>query len=154
MAMKRGVVAAGHPLTGEAGAQVLREGGNAVDAAICSVLTSFVTESQLTGFGAGGFMMVHGGGEDTLVDFFVSAGGADGIEREAELIPIPVYFDETPQTFNCGAASCGVPGNPAGLELVAKRFGSVPIAELAATGVRLGREGVVITSEQEYFHEI
>ena len=48
-----GVVAAGHSLTAEAGAQVLREGGNAVDAAICAVLTSFVTESQLSGFGAG-----------------------------------------------------------------------------------------------------
>src|SRR3954466_15831145 len=78
MATERGVVAAGHPLAAEAGAQVLREGGNAVDAAICAVLTSFVTESQLTGFGAGGFMMVHEGGEDTLIDFFVAAGGADG----------------------------------------------------------------------------
>jgi gamma-glutamyltranspeptidase / glutathione hydrolase len=97
---------------------VLREGGNAVDAAICAVLTSFVTESQLTGFGAGGFMMVHEAGEDTLIDFFVAAGGADGVKRKAELIPIPVYFDETPQTFNCGVASCGVPGTAAGLEHV------------------------------------
>ena len=112
MSGSRGVVAAGHPLTAEAGAQVLREGGNAVDAAICAVLTSFVCESYLTGFGAGGFMMVHAGGEDTLVDFFVAAGGADGAERTAELVPIPVYFDETPQTFNCGASSSGVPGNP------------------------------------------
>src|SRR5215204_5715987 len=110
MSEQRGVVAAGHPLTAEAGAQVLRDGGNAVDAAVCAVLTSFVCESQLTGFGAGGFMMVHDDGEDTLIDFFVAAGGADGAERTAELVPIPVYFDETPQTFNCGAASCGVPG--------------------------------------------
>jgi gamma-glutamyltranspeptidase/glutathione hydrolase len=109
MSSARGVVAAGHPLTAEAGAQVLREGGNAVDAAICAVLTSFVTESQLTGFGAGGFMMVHEAGEDTLVDFFVAAGGADGVERKAELIPIPVYFDQTPQIFNCGASSPGTP---------------------------------------------
>ena len=54
MPSTKGVVAAGHPLTAEAGVQVLREGGNAVDAAICAVLTSFVCESQLTGFGAGG----------------------------------------------------------------------------------------------------
>jgi gamma-glutamyltranspeptidase/glutathione hydrolase len=148
-------VAAGHPLTAEAGAEVLREGGNAVDAAICAVLTSFVTESQLTGFGAGGFMMVHEGGEeDTLVDFFVAAGGADGAERAAELVPIPVYFDETPQTFNCGAASCGVPGNPAGLEHVARRFGSMPLSRLADPGIRYGREGVRLTAAAEYFHEI
>jgi gamma-glutamyltranspeptidase/glutathione hydrolase len=155
MSSPRGVVAAGHPLTAEAGAEVLREGGNAVDAAICAVLTSFVTESQLTGFGAGGFMLVHRDGErDSLTDFFVAAGGADGVERKAELIPIPVYFDETPQTFNCGVASCGVPGNPAGLEHVWGRFGSVPLARLAEPGIRLGREGVTLTKAAEYFHEI
>src|SRR3982751_4494726 len=127
MPSSRGVVAAGHPLTAEAGARVLREGGNAVDAAVCAILTSFVCESYLTGFGAGGFMMVQAGGETPLTDFFVAAGGADGAERAAELLPIPVYFDETPQIFNCGAASCGVPGNPAGIEQVHRRFGSMPL---------------------------
>jgi gamma-glutamyltranspeptidase/glutathione hydrolase len=151
----RGVVAAGHPLTAEAGAEVLREGGNAVDAAVCAVLTSFVSESPLTGFGAGGFMLIHKPGDpDVLVDFFVAAGGADGVERTAELVPIPVYFDETPQTFNCGAASCGVPGNPAGLEHVVNRFATLPLSRLVSVGARLGREGVRMTKEQAYFHEI
>ncbi len=148
-------MAAGHPVTAEAGAEVLREGGNAVDAAVCAVLTSFVAESPLTGFGAGGFMLIHKPGDpDVLVDFFVAAGGADGVERTAELVPIPVYFDETPQTFNCGAASCGVPGNPAGLEHVVERFATLPLSRLASEGVRLGREGVRMTKEQAYFHEI
>ena len=150
----RGAVAAGHPVTAEAGAEVLREGGNAVDAAVCAVLTSFVCESPLTGFGAGGFMLVHSGSESTLTDFFVAAGGADGVERTAELVPIPVYFDGTPQTFNCGAASCGVPGNPAGLEHVLERHGSMPLSRLVEPGVRLGRDGVEMTSGQAYFHEI
>ena len=154
MSSREGVVAAGHPLTAEAGAEVLRAGGNAVDAAVCAVLTSFVAESPLTGFGAGGFMMVHDGARDTLVDFFVAAGGADGVERGSELIPIPVYFDETPQTFYCGAASCGVPGNPAGLEHVASRFGSRPLAELAKPGIALGREGVEVTAAQAYLFEV
>src|SRR5215213_4194873 len=155
MSETRGVVAAGHPLTAEAGAQVLRDGGNAVDAAICAVLTSFVCESQLTGFGAGGFMMVHQAGEeDTLIDFFVAAGGADGVERNAELVPIPVYFDETPQTFYCGAPSCGVPGTAKGLEHVWHRFGTMPLERLARPGIELGREGVRLTAAAEYFHEI
>jgi gamma-glutamyltranspeptidase/glutathione hydrolase len=154
MPSTKGVVAAGHPLTAEAGAQVLREGGNAVDAAICAVLTSFVCESYLTGFGAGGFMLVHENGEDSLTDFFVAAGGADGAERTAELVPVPVYFDGTPQIFNCGAASCGVPGNPAGLEHVHRRFGSVPLSRLAEPGIELGRNGVRVTEAQAYFHEI
>ena len=59
LAPMRGVVAAGHPLTAEAGADVLRAGGNAVDAAVAAVLMSFVAESPLTGPGAGGFMVVH-----------------------------------------------------------------------------------------------
>ncbi|MGH2985735.1 MAG: gamma-glutamyltransferase, partial [Solirubrobacterales bacterium] len=68
----RGVVAAGHPLTAEAGARVLREGGNAVDAAVGAVLTSFVTESPLTGLGAGGYMLVHTAAETVVLDFFVA----------------------------------------------------------------------------------
>ena len=149
------MVAAGHPVTAESGAQVLREGGNAVDAAICSVATSFITESLLTGIGAGGFMLVHDpGAESVLVDFFVAAGGADGAERSAELVPIPVDFGDTVQVFNVGAASCGVPGTLAGLDHVARRFGSVPLERLVAPAVELAREGVRITPEQAYFHEI
>ena len=133
----RGVVAAGHPLTAEAGAAVLREGGNAVDAAVCAVLASFAVESPLTGFGAGGYMMVHADGETTLVDFFVAAPGHDGIERRAELVPVPVHFDaETVQTFYVGPASCGVPGTAAGLVHVLERFGSAPLAELVGPARR------------------
>jgi gamma-glutamyltranspeptidase/glutathione hydrolase len=156
MSSARGVVAAGHPVTAEAGAEALRGGGNAVDAAIAAVLTSFVTESPLTGFGAGGFMLVHDPGrEDVLIDFFVAAGGSDGAERGAELIPIPVHFDErTVQIFNVGAASCGVPGNPAGIDHAASRFGSMPLAELASEGIRVGREGVQVNQLQGYLFEI
>ncbi len=150
-----GVVAAGHPITAEAGAQVLREGGNAVDAAVCAVLASFAVESPLTGFGAGGFMMVHRDGETVLIDFFVAAPGKDGTERGVELAPVDVRFDaETVQTFYVGPASCGVPGTAAGLELALRRFGSVPLAELAAPGIRLAREGAPINAEQGYILEI
>src|SRR5919108_5190196 len=111
---KRGAVAAGHPLTAEAGAAILREGGNAVDAAVAAVLTSFATESPLTGLGAGGFMLIHAPDENVLLDFFVAVPGRDGAERGSELVPIPVYFsEEVPQIFNVGAASCGVPGTSA-----------------------------------------
>jgi gamma-glutamyltranspeptidase/glutathione hydrolase len=150
-----GVVAAGHPLTAEAGAQVLREGGNAVDAAVGAALASFAVESPLTGFGAGGFMMVHRDGETVLLDFFVAAPGADGIERGAELVPVPVHFDaETVQTFYVGPASCGVPGTAAGLELALQRFGSVPLADLVGAGVRLAREGAPVNPEQAYILDI
>src|SRR5919201_997590 len=124
MSAQRGVVAAGHPLTAEAGAQMLREGGNAFDAAICAVLASLTTESQLTALGAGGFMLAHtASGENTLLDFFVEAGGR-GIDpaSRADLVPVEILFDETPQIFNIGPSSCGVPGVPAGLWEAAQRL--------------------------------
>jgi gamma-glutamyltranspeptidase/glutathione hydrolase len=150
-----GVVAAGHSLTAEAGAKVLREGGNAVDAAVCAALASFAVESPLTGFGAGGFMMVHRGAETTLLDFFVAAPGRDGIERRAELVPVPVHFDaETVQTFYVGPVSCGVPGTAVGLEEALRRFGSAPLAELVKPGVHLAREGASVNAEQAYILDI
>jgi gamma-glutamyltranspeptidase/glutathione hydrolase len=152
----RGVVAAGHPFTAEAGAEALREGGNAVDAAVCSVLTSFALESPLTGFGAGGFMMVHTPeGETSLIDFFVDAPGREGTDRGDELIPIDVYFDpSTPQVFNVGAASCGVPGTAAGLELALDRFGTMAPSDLIGAGVRYAREGVPLNRQQGFVFQI
>lgn len=150
-----GVVAAGHPLSAEAGAQALREGGNAVDAAVCAALASFAVESPLTGFGAGGFMMVHDGGETTLLDFFVAAPGRGGVERGAELVPVQVHFDvETVQTFYVGPVSCGVPGTAAGLEQALRRFGTMPLAELVKPGVRLARGGAPVNHEQAYILDI
>ena len=85
----RGVVAAGHPLTAKAGADVLASGGNAVDAAVAAVLMSFVAESPLTGPGAGGFMLVHtSSGENHLLDFFVAAPGRGIAEPDLSLIHI------------------------------------------------------------------
>src|SRR3954470_21490344 len=120
----RGVVAAGHQLTAQAGADVLRAGGNAVDAAVACVLMSFVTESPLTGPGAGGFMLVHtAGGEEHPLDFFVGGRGkgpayascgappgkAPPTREPAALEPIDVEFAvEAIQRFNIGPSSCGV----------------------------------------------
>jgi gamma-glutamyltranspeptidase/glutathione hydrolase len=150
-----GVVAAGHPLTAEVGADVLREGGNAVDAAVAAVLASFAVESPLTGFGAGGFMLVGRGEETALVDFFVAAPGQDGLARGVELVPVPVHFDaDTVQTFYVGPASCGVPGTAAGLELALRRFGTAPLADLTSAGVKLARDGAPVNAQQAYILEI
>src|SRR5436305_15119601 len=75
----RGICAAGHTLTAEAGARVLREGGNAVDVALAAMLVSWVAEPLLTGPGAGGYLLVAGAGvEPTLLDFLVAPPGAGG----------------------------------------------------------------------------
>ncbi len=150
------MIAAGHPLTAEAGADVLRNGGNAVDAAIAAILASTVAEPLLTGLGAGGYMLVvEPGREPALLDFFVEAPGrgSDPDARE-ELIPITISFGDAIQVFNIGAASVGTYGMPAGLHSAASRFGRIALSDLVAPAVRLAREGVVINEQQGYVLEI
>ncbi len=151
-----GVVAAGHEATAAAGAAVLREGGNAVDAALAALLASWTAEPLLTGPGAGGYLLVAGPGwEPTLLDFFVAApgAGADPADR-APLVPVDVSFDDARQVFHVGASSVGVPGCPAGVEAASRRWGSVPLADLAAPAARLAREGLALTAAQAYLVRI
>jgi len=148
----RGVVAAGHPLTAEAGAQILRTGGNAVDAALAAMAASFVTEPQLTGLGAGGYMLVAEPGEaPALLDFFVAAPG-DGADPSARapLVPAEVFFEAAAQVFHVGAASCGVYGTPAGICEAHRRFATVPLADLVAPAAALARAGVELNAQQAY----
>jgi gamma-glutamyltranspeptidase/glutathione hydrolase len=162
---KSGVVAAGHPLSAEAGANVLRAGGNAVDAALGAMLASFAAEPLLTGLGAGGYMLVvpgdgslwsdGGGREPVLLDFFVEVPGrgADHSQR-AELVPVDVNFGDVVQLFNVGAASVGTYGMPHGICTASERFGRVPLRELAAPAAALARAGVPLNAQQAYVVEI
>jgi gamma-glutamyltranspeptidase/glutathione hydrolase len=153
----RGVVAAGHPRTAEAGAAVLRDGGNAVDAAVAAVLMSFAAESPLTGPGAGGFMLVHtAGGESHLLDFFVAAPGQGSTgDRPAPLVPIEVAFSaDSIQVFHVGPSSCGVYGTTLGLAEALDRFGTARLSDLAAPAAQAAREGVEVGPMQEYLLSI
>ena len=148
----RGVVAAGHPLTAEVGAQVLRDGGNAVDAAVASMLMSWVAEPSLTGPGAGGYMLVACPGEDPVVlDFFmeVPAGRPTAPLRRAD-----VSFGDAVQAFHVGAASVATFGNPHGICTASARFGTLPLEALAAPAAAHARAGVPINAGQGYIMEI
>src|SRR5512134_1976816 len=153
-----GAVAAGHPLTAEAGARILAEGGNAVDACIAAAFVSWVAESPLTGPGGGGFMLVHraGGGADSLLDFFVAVPGQGLPSGErGEMLTVDVAFDErTTQEFHIGPAAVAVPGMPAGLAEAHARHGRLPWAELAVPAVELARSGIRLSAEQAFLHRI
>jgi gamma-glutamyltranspeptidase / glutathione hydrolase len=151
----RGVVAAGHPLTAQAGAATLRAGGNAVDAALAAMLTSFAAEPLLTGLGAGGYMLVAGGGrEPALLDFFVEAPAPPRDGSAAALEAVDVSFGDAAQVFYIGPASCGVYGAPAGVCEASRRWGSMPLGELAAPASQLALDGVVLNSQQAYIAKI
>ena len=151
-----GVIAAGHPLSAEAGANVLRDGGNAVDAAVASMLTSFVSEPLLTGMGAGGYMMVAGfEDEPVLLDFFVAAPGLGASGGSAsDLTPVVVDFGDATQVFNVGPASVGVWGMPAGIADAISRWGTAALADLAAPAAALARDGVSVNRSQSYVSSI
>ncbi len=154
----RGAIAAGHPLTAEAGAQVLGEGGNAVDACIAAAFVSWVTESTLTGPGAGGFMLVHRGRDRStrLLDHFVTVPGL-GLPRGQARAMDEVAVDFSPesrQLYRIGPASCAVPGAPAGLGEAHRRFGSLPWHVLLEPAIEHARKGVALNQPQEFLHEI
>ena len=151
-----GVVAAGHPVSAATGADALRDGGNAVDAALAAMFASFACEPLLTGLGAGGYMLVVAPGRAaTLLDFFVEAPGrgADPSGR-APLIPIAVSFGDALQEFNIGAASVGCYGMAAGVCEAARRFARLGLERLTAPGATLAREGVPLNAQQAYIVEI
>ena len=130
-----GVIAAGHPRVRRHGADVLRDGGNAVDAAIAAMLASLRLRAAAH---RPRRRRLHAGGrsptaEPVLLDFFVEAPGRGAdLALRAELVPISVSFGDAIQVFNIGAASVGAYGLPAGLCEAVARFGVVPLSELVA----------------------
>jgi gamma-glutamyltranspeptidase / glutathione hydrolase len=153
-----GAIAAGHPLTAEAGARMLAEGGNAVDACIAAAFVSWVVESPLTGPAGGGFMLVHRARDrsDRVLDFFVSVPGrglAPGEGAEMETVRVEFAADAL-QTFHVGAASCAVPGAPAGLAEAHRLYARLPWAELVAPAIEAARAGVELTEAQAVLHAI
>lgn len=158
LSVVNGAIAAGHPLTAEAGARVLAEGGNAVDACIAAGFTSWVAESPLTGPGGGGFMLVHLARDRTtrILDFFVAAPGIglpSGAGGAMEAVDVEFSGDSI-QVFKIGAASCAVPGAAAGLEEAHRRYATLPWAELISPAAELARQGVELTRPQAYLHAI
>jgi gamma-glutamyltranspeptidase/glutathione hydrolase len=153
----RGVVAAGHPVTAAAGAETLRAGGNAVDAALAAMFMSFVCEPMLTGLGAGGYLLVAPpGAPPVLLDFFVEAPGR-GLPPGTEPAPlrtVDVDFGDAVQAFNIGASAAGAYGAIAGTAAAAERFGRLPLRELVAPAVTAARDGVVVNEQQAYLLRI
>jgi gamma-glutamyltranspeptidase / glutathione hydrolase len=153
----RGAVAAGHPLTARAGAQILEQGGNAVDACIAAGVVSWVVESPLTGPGAGGFMLVHRASDrsDRVLDFFVAIPGRGHDGHAAPMDEVEVAFDaHTLQLFRIGGSSCAVPGAVAGLGEAHRLYGRMPWGELVAPAVELARAGIELSRQQAFLHAI
>ena len=148
----RGAIAAGHPLTAKAGARVLAEGGNAVDALLAAAFTAFVTEGPLTGPAGGGFLLVHEPGATTTVldCFFAVPAQRLGVMEEV----VVDFADSGTQVFHVGEGSVAVPGLLAGLEEAHRRFASIAWSELVAPAVELASQGVDCDEPRAFLHGI
>ena len=148
-----GAIAAGHPLTAEAGRAVLDAGGTAVDACVAAAAMSWVVESPLTGPGGGGFMLTHVGGRTVVLDFFVAVPRAFG--GRDELLALAVDFDgDTQQVFHTGPSAVAVPGTGLGLAEAHARWGRVPWRELFGPAIATARGGFELTPAATYLLDI
>jgi len=133
-------VAAGHPATAEAGAEILAAGGSAADAAVAAGLASCVAETVMTGLLGGGHAIYFdaAGGTARNLDCFVAVPSGEGAPMEALQVP----FGEELVHYAVGASSCAVPGVPAGLDALWRAHGRLPWTRLVEPALRLAREGV------------
>jgi gamma-glutamyltranspeptidase / glutathione hydrolase len=139
-------------LTAEAGARVLREGGNAVDGLLAAAFTAFVTEGPLTGPTGAGFALVHEpGGRTTMLDCFFSVPTTSlGVMEELVID----FGDSGTQVFHVGEGSVAVPGLLAGLEEVHRRFATCSWAELVQPAIELAEIGFERDEQRMTLHRI
>ncbi len=133
-----GAVASASPIASDVGAAVLRDGGNAVDAAVATAFALAVTHPEAGNLGGGGFMVVRRGDTGEVFSF-------DFRERAPAAATAGMFLDaqgqRDPQRALFSGLSVGVPGTPAGLELAHQRLGSKPWQELLAPAVELAGVG-------------
>ena len=149
----KGVVAAGDRITAEAGAEMLRIGGNAFDAACASMLTAALSEPMLTSLGGGGFALTHEIGKaPEFYDFFVDV-PPNRVENP-DFFPIYVELENTVQEFHIGAASTAVPGMVKGIYELHRDKGSLPLEEIIKPACKYAREGIYLSKIQVHFINI
>jgi|TARA_R100000501_G_scaffold4652_1_gene9949 gamma-glutamyltranspeptidase/glutathione hydrolase len=137
------LVSAAHPAAAEAGAEMLRAGGSAADAAMATLLALTVVEPQSSGIGGGGFMMYHDAASGRTF-------ALDGRETAPRAATPDMFLDAEgkPKPYRAsqvGGKSVGVPGNIRLVEEAHKRFGRLPWSRLFEPAIRLAREGWEVT---------
>ena len=155
MSVFRGIVAAGHEVTAQAAVDVLREGGNAFDAAVAAVFAGCVAEPVLCSLGGGGFMLTHpAGGEPALHDFFAHTPRRRPPASQVDFYPVEVDFGSARQEFHIGMGAMATPGLVRGLFEVHRRLGKLPMQAIVQPACAAAREGVVVNALQRYISEL
>ena len=137
---EQGMVVSAHHLASDTGVDILRKGGNAVDAAIAVAYALAVTFPEAGNIGGGGFMTIRlADGRQTFIDFR---------ETAPQAATANMYLDTAgnviPALSTRGYLAVGIPGTVAGLELARAKYGTWPRAALMASAIRLARDGFVL----------
>lgn len=136
---KRHMIASASPYASEAGLEMLRKGGSAVDAAIAAQMVLTLVEPESSGIGGGAFLMIWDPAKKQVTSFdgreTAPQSATPGMFLDASGKPRP-HMEAIP-----GGLSVGVPGDVAVLELVHKRYGRLPWATLFGPAIRLADKG-------------
>jgi gamma-glutamyltranspeptidase/glutathione hydrolase len=136
-----GMVATAQHLASDAGAAILRQGGNAVDAAVAVGYVLAVTHPCCGNLGGGGFMIIHlAGGTNTFINFREKAPLAARADMFLDARGNPI----SDKSLN-GYLAAGVPGTVLGLETARQEYGTLPRSVLMAASIRLARDGFILT---------
>ncbi len=149
--MTAGVIAAGDRETAAAGAEMLRRGGNAVDAAVAAAFASFIAEAGVVHLGGSGLAQLYDArrGVSRVYDFFSVMPGLGGTRPEQlDFEAVLIDFGAATQRFYLGRGSVAVPGNIAGLCRLAADYGRLPLGDLLEPATRLARDGVALAPFQ------
>ncbi len=145
----KGAVSAGHIETAESAANVLKNGGNAFDAAVSAHLTACVAEPVLSSLGGGGFLLAKTQtGKSVLYDFFAQTPVVKHREYDASFFKISADFGTAKQDFRIGPGSVATPGTVKGLFAIHRDLCTLPFEKLAEHALNLAKEGVVMNSFQ------
>ena len=134
---KKGMVATSQPLAAEVGLEILKKGGNAVDAAIATAACLTVVEPTANGIGGDAFAIVWLNGELHGLNASGPAPKSISIEN------VRAQGHETMPTF--GWLPVTVPGQPAAWATLAKRFGKLPLTETLQPAIKIAEEGYLVT---------
>jgi gamma-glutamyltranspeptidase / glutathione hydrolase len=133
-----------HHLASEAGVQVMKDGGNAVDAAVAVGFALAVVYPFAGNLGGGGFMLIHEhSGRDTFIDYR---------EKAPLAATANMYLDAQgnviPKASTVGYRAIGVPGSVAGLVYAEKKYGRLTLAKVMAPAIHLAADGFALTAEE------
>jgi gamma-glutamyltranspeptidase / glutathione hydrolase len=136
------MVVSDEALASEAGVEILKKGGNAVDAAVAVGFALAVVEPEAGNIGGGGFMLIRPrGGRAKFIDYREEAP-----KRATRDMYIGKDGNIIPGASTLGYRSIGVPGTVAGLALAAKTYGKLTLAEDMAPAIRLAQDGYVVNA--------